>query len=55
MATSLSGLEQGSSNPGWGHYDVFLGMILYSHSTLPHLDELMATGEFNVGDNPAMD
>ena len=45
----LSGL---GSSPGWGHYNVFLGKTLYSHSASLHPGILMGTGEFNAGGLP---
>ena len=31
-----SGVSCLGSTPGWGHYVVFLGKTLYSHSVSPH-------------------
>ena len=43
------------SSPARGHSVVFLGKTLYSHMASIHPGVEMGTGEFNAGDNPAMD
>ena len=50
----VSALDSRAS-PGLGHCVVFLGKTLNSHSASLHPGVSMGTGEFNVGDNPAMD
>ncbi len=50
----------GSSSPGlrtgWGHYVVFLGEILYSHSaSLLHPDVKVGIGKFSAVGNPGME
>ena len=45
-----SGMSGLGSSPGWGHCDVFLGKILYSHGASLHpVANLMLRG------NPVMD
>jgi len=55
----VSALVSGSScpglSPGRGHFVVFLGKTLYSHSASLHPVVSMGTGELNAGGNPAMD
>ena len=43
------------SSPGRGHFVVFLGKTLYSHSASLQPGVLTGTGELNAGGNPAMD
>ena len=43
------------SNLGWGHYVVYLGKTLYSHSASLNPGVQMGTDDFNVEGNPAMD
>ena len=54
----VSALDPGSSgpvlSPGWGHYVVFLGKTLYSHSASLHPGVQMGTSKC-AGGNPAMD
>ena len=50
-----SGASAPGSSPGRGHCVVFLGKTLYSHGPSLHLGVSMGTGQFNAGDNPAMD
>ena len=54
----VSALDSGSSglgsSPGRGHYVVFLGRTLYSHSASLHPGVQMGTSKF-AGGNPAMD
>ena len=54
----VSALDSGSSSlgssPGHGHYVVFLGRTLYSHSASLHPGVQMGTSKF-AGGNPAMD
>ena len=40
---------------GPDHYVVFLGKILYSHSTSFHPGVQMGTSKFTAGGNPVMD
>ena len=55
----LSELDSGSSGPGLssgrGHFVVFLGKTVYSHSASLHPGVQMGTGEFNAGGNPVME
>ena len=56
MVSALdSGLSGLGSSPSHGHYFVFLGKTLDSHSAslLPGIQ--MGTSKFNAGGNPAMD
>ena len=41
--------------PGWDHYVVFLGKILYSHSASLHPGVQMGNSKFTAGGNPVMD
>ena len=54
----VSALDSGSSSPGSspgrGHYVVFLGRTLYSHSASLHPGVQMDSSKF-AGGNPAMD
>ena len=54
----VSALDSGSSSlgssPGHGHYVVFLGRTLNSHSASLHPGVQMGTSKF-AGGNPAMD
>ena len=50
-----SGSRDAGSSSGRGHCFVFLGKTLYSHSASLHPSEYMGTGEFNAGDNLAID
>ena len=54
----VSALDSGSSSPGSspgrGHYVVFLGKTLYSHSASLHPGVQMDSSKF-AGGNPAMD
>ena len=43
------GLSSPGLNPGRGHYVLFLGKTLYSHSAFPHPGIQMWNGDFNVG------
>ena len=43
------------SSPGRGHFVVYLGKTLYSHSASLHPGVYMGTGELNAGGSPAMD
>ena len=50
MGSALdSGVNGPDSSPGRGHYVVFLGKILYSHSAFHHPGVEMGTSEFNAG------
>ena len=50
MVSSLdSGASGVGSSLGWAHRFVFLGKILYFHSTSLHLGWWMSTGEFIAG------
>ena len=53
----VSALDSGSggpgSSPGRGHYVVFLGKTLYSHSASLHPGVQMVTSKY-AGGNPAM-
>ena len=53
----LSELDSGSSGPGLssgrGHFVVFLGKTVYSHSASLHPGVYLGTGEFDAGVNPA--
>ena len=54
MVSALdSGASGPGSSPGRGHYVVFLGKTLYSHSASLHPG--VYTGKLNAGGNPAMD
>ena len=54
----VSALDSGSSSPGSspgrGHYVVFLGRTLYSHSASLHPGVQMDSSKF-AGGNPVMD
>ena len=50
-----SRLSGPGSSTGRGHFVVFLGKILYSHSASLHPGVQMGTTKFNAGDNFAMD
>ena len=55
MVSSLdSGSSSPGSSPGRGHYVVFLGKTLYSHSASLHPGVQMDSRKF-AGGNPAMD
>ena len=51
LDSGLGGLD---SSPGQGHYVVFLGKALYSHSASLHPGVQMGTSKC-AGGNPAMD
>ena len=51
----VSGWSDPGSSPGRGHFVVFLGKTLYSHSASLHAGAQMVTGEFIVRGNHAMD
>ena len=54
----VSALDSGSSSPGsspgQGHYVMFLGRTLYSHSASLHPGVQMGSSKY-AGGNPAMD
>ena len=50
-----SRLSGPGSSTGRGHFVVFLGKTLYSHSASLHAGAQMGTGEFIVRGNHAMD
>ena len=45
----VSGSSGPGSSPGRGHWVVFLGKTLYSHSASLHPCEYMGTGKFSAG------
>ena len=55
----VSALVSGVSGPGWspgrGHWVVYLGKTLNSHSASLHPGVEMSTDKFNAGGNPALD
>ena len=52
MVSALDSESSGpGSSPGLGHYVVFLGKTIYSHSASLHPGVQMGTGEFNAWDN----
>ena len=55
VSALVSGSSGLGSSPGQGHCVVFLGRALHSHGATFHPGVEMGTGEFNDGDNPAMD
>jgi len=55
MVSSLDVVSSGQcSGPGQGHFAVFLGKTLYSHSASLHPGVLMGTGDFSSGGKPTI-
>ena len=56
MVSALhSGADALGSSPCRGHCVVFVGKTLYSYSASFYPGVSMGTGEYNAGDNPAID
>ena len=49
VSVNVSGSSNAVLSPGRGHYVMFLGKILNSHSVFLHPGVQMGTGKFNAG------